>query len=173
MGQKQTFVTGLADVNPNNKDGLGSIRVENNAVYKYVQFSGTTAVNIGDAVCYVVAASDGNAVIVDNENSSIGAGVSMCAVPTGSYLGICHLTADFYPEMTEVASRVNERQPHAPLTLRDRDQVARLFNGLQLVPPGLVQCSKWRPDSDSEAAAPAALWGGVACKDFSAVTRNR
>ena len=55
MGQKQTFVTGLADVNPNNKDGLGSIRVENNAVYKYVQFSGTTAVNIGDAVCYVVA----------------------------------------------------------------------------------------------------------------------
>lgn len=88
----------------------------------------------------------------------------MAAVPTGSYLAICHLTADFFPEMTELASRVNERQSHAPLILRDRAQVERFFNGLQLVPPGLVQCSKWRPGSDFEAAAPAALWGGVAGK---------
>lgn len=88
----------------------------------------------------------------------------MAAVPAGSHLAICHLTADIYPEMTELACRVNERQPHAPLILRDRAQVARFFQGLQLVPPGLVQCSKWRPDSEPEAAAPAALWGAVARK---------
>lgn len=93
----------------------------------------------------------------------------MDAVPVGSYLGICHLAADIYPEMTELASRVNERQPHAPLVLRSRAQVARFFDGLELVPPGLVQCSKWRPGSDSEAAAPAALWGGVARKGSGAV----
>lgn len=97
----------------------------------------------------------------------------MGAAPSGSYLGICHLTADFYPEMTELACRVNERQPHAPLVLRNRAQVARFFDGLHLVPPGLVQCSKWRPDSECEAAASAALWGGVARKDSSAVTRNQ
>lgn len=84
MGQKQTFVTGLADYNTVNRDGLGTIRAENNAVYKYVQFTGTTAVNVGDAVCYVVAASDGQAQIVDNANTAIGAGVSMVAVPTGT-----------------------------------------------------------------------------------------
>ena len=31
-------------------------------------------------------------------------------MPEGSYLAICHLTADIYPEMTELARRVNERR---------------------------------------------------------------
>lgn len=91
MGQKQTFVTGLTDVWPTNatlpqagaRDGLGSIRPENNAVYKYVQFSGTTAVNAGDVVCYVASASDGQAVVVDNANTAAGAGVAMGTVPAG------------------------------------------------------------------------------------------
>jgi hypothetical protein len=86
------------------------------------------------------------------------------AVPVGSYLAICHLTADFHPEMTELARRVNERQPHSPLVLRDCAQVTDFFGELGLVRPGVVQASRWRPDSDLEAAAPAALWAGVARK---------
>jgi hypothetical protein len=88
----------------------------------------------------------------------------MDAVPAGSYLAVCQLTADIYPEMTELARRVNERQPNVPLVLRDRARVTGFFGGLELVPPGVVQVSKWRPDSEFEAAAPAALWGGVARK---------
>ena len=96
-------------------------------------------------------------------------GVLMDAVPPGSYLAICHLTADFHPEMTELARRVNERQHNAPLVLRDREQVGTFFRGLDLVPPGLAQASRWRPDSDLEAAAPAALWAGVARKGQAAL----
>jgi hypothetical protein len=88
----------------------------------------------------------------------------MDAVPAGSYLAICHLTADFHPQMTELARRVNERQPTAPLALRDCAQVADFFGGLDLVPPGVVQASRWRPDCDLQATAPAALWAGVARK---------
>ena len=88
----------------------------------------------------------------------------MNAGPAGSYLAVCHLTADIYPELTELARRVNERQRQAPLVLRDRARVAAFFDGLELVPPGLVQASQWRPDSELEAAAPAALWAGVARK---------
>jgi S-adenosyl methyltransferase len=88
----------------------------------------------------------------------------MDAVPAGSYLAICHLTADFHPQMTELARRVNVRQPNAPLTLRDCAQVADFFGGLDLVPPGVVQASRWRPDCDFQAAARAALWAGVARK---------
>jgi hypothetical protein len=88
----------------------------------------------------------------------------MDALPDGSYLALCHLTADIYLELTELARRVNERQRQAPLVLRDRARVAAFFDGLELVPPGLVQASRWRPDSELEAAAPAALWGGVARK---------
>jgi hypothetical protein len=85
-------------------------------------------------------------------------------VPSGSYLAICHLTADIYPELTEFARALNERQLDAPLVLRDHAQVTRFFDGLDLVEPGVVQLSKWRPRSQFESAAAAALWGGVARK---------
>ena len=88
----------------------------------------------------------------------------MDAVPAGSYLAICHLTADFHPQMTELARRVNGQRPNAPLVLRDCAQVADFFGRLDLVPPGVVQASRWRPDCDLEATAPAALWAGVARK---------
>jgi S-adenosyl methyltransferase len=102
--------------------------------------------------------------IGDDEEAASIVDAFMDAVRVGSYLAICHLTADFHPQMTELARRVNERQPNAPLTLRDCAQVADFFGGFDLVPPGVVQASRWRPDCDFQAAAPAALWAGVARK---------
>jgi hypothetical protein len=86
------------------------------------------------------------------------------ALSAGSYLAICHLTADIYPELADFARALNERQLDAPLVLRDHAQVASFFDGLDLVEPGVVQLSKWRPQTELEAAAAAALWGGVARK---------
>jgi|SRR5215472_8553397 len=86
------------------------------------------------------------------------------ALPGGSYLAISHLTADIYPEMTEFAAALNERNLEASMWLRDHAQVASFFDGLDLVEPGVVQLSKWRPQSGREADAAAALWGGVARK---------
>jgi hypothetical protein len=86
------------------------------------------------------------------------------AMPGGSYLAICHLTADIYPELADWAQALNERNLDAPLVLRDRAQVTSFFDGLKLVEPGVVQLSKWRPRSEAESAAAAALWGGVALK---------
>jgi hypothetical protein len=51
------------------------------------------------------------------------------------------------------------------VTFRDRARVSGFFAGLELVEPGLVQASKWRPASEIEAASPAALWAGVARKE--------
>ena len=48
---------------------------------------------------------------------------------------------------------------------RDRAAVARFFEGLELVEPGLVQVSQWRPLNESEAAGPSAIWAGVARKN--------
>ena len=86
------------------------------------------------------------------------------AMPGGSYLAMCHLTAEIYPELAEWARALNERQLDAPLVLRDHAQVTSFFEGLELVEPGVVQLSKWRPRSEAESAAAAALWGGVALK---------
>ena len=88
----------------------------------------------------------------------------MDALPPGSYLAIGHHTADIHPEMVEFARRMSELHPEFVATLRDHAEVTSLFDGLELVPPGIVQISQWRPGSDFEAAAQAALWGGVARK---------
>jgi hypothetical protein len=48
--------------------------------------------------------------------------------------------------------------------LRDREQVTRFFTGLDLVEPGVVQVSQWRPRSEVEAAAPTVMWGGLGRK---------
>jgi S-adenosyl methyltransferase len=86
------------------------------------------------------------------------------AIPAGSYLAISHLTADIYPELADFAKALNERNLDAPLVLRDHAQVTSFFEGLDLVEPGVVQLSKWRPQSEVESEAAAALWGGVARK---------
>ena len=47
---------------------------------------------------------------------------------------------------------------------RDRTQVGRLFEGLDLVEPGLVRVPEWRPAMAIDAGAPAQMWAGVALK---------
>ena len=88
----------------------------------------------------------------------------MDALPPGSYLAISHPAKDIDAEaMAKMADSLNKMMAEK-VTFRDRAAVARFFDGLELVEPGLVQASKWRPTSESEASSPAALWGGVARK---------
>jgi len=87
------------------------------------------------------------------------------AVPPGSYLAISHLSSDIMasPARTEAHDRLRELM-HEKQTLRNREQVASFFTGLELVEPGLVPITQWRPASEIEAKSPTALWGGVALK---------
>jgi hypothetical protein len=68
----------------------------------------------------------------------------MDAVPSGSYLVMAHAADDIAPEAAagEMARRYN-KMSSAPITLRSRKQVARLFDGPDLLPPGLVPISQW------------------------------
>ena len=88
----------------------------------------------------------------------------MGAVPPGSYLALSHPASDIDAEaMAKMAVVLNQMMAEK-VTFRERDAVAGFFAGLELVQPGLVQASKWRPSSEMEAASPAALWAGVARK---------
>ncbi|MGA8458039.1 MAG: SAM-dependent methyltransferase [Streptosporangiaceae bacterium] len=85
-------------------------------------------------------------------------------VPEGSYLALSHPAKDIdAAAMAKMAESLNQMMAEK-VTFRDRSAVARFFDGLDLVEPGLVQASKWRPVSEAEAASPAALWAGVARK---------
>ena len=67
----------------------------------------------------------------------------MDAVPSGSYLVMAHAASDIAPEAcAEMARRYNQMSS-ATITPRTRDQVARFFDGLDLLPPGLVPINQW------------------------------
>ena len=86
------------------------------------------------------------------------------AMPPGSYLALSHPAKDIDADaMAKMAESLNKMMAEK-VTFRDRPAVARFFDGLDLVEPGMVQASKWRPVTDAEAASPAALWAGVARK---------
>jgi hypothetical protein len=84
-GMKKVFRTALTDIKTTDFEGVGTLRFEGNKVYKWVQFSGVTAVTAGKVVCYnttVGANLAGN--IVDGANSVVGAGIAQVSIGTGT-----------------------------------------------------------------------------------------
>jgi len=88
----------------------------------------------------------------------------MQACVAGSYLAISHPASDIDAEQTaEFTRRFNESAAEQMIR-RDHSAVTRLFDGFELVEPGVTRTAAWRPGSDLEAKSPAALWAGVARK---------
>jgi hypothetical protein len=82
----------------------------------------------------------------------------------GSYLVISHATGDFRPEVADEVTAVYDKAS-APLVLRSRAQVAALFEGYDLVPPGLVQPAAWRPDGQAaDTVGIGGFWAGIGRK---------
>ncbi len=87
------------------------------------------------------------------------------AVPSGSYLAISHMGSDLMAartlrEMDEVWKRGSQQQ----YTPRSRDQVARFFDGTDLVEPGLVRVEEWHPEAGAGAARRSIMWCAVGRK---------
>ena len=87
------------------------------------------------------------------------------AVPSGSYLTISHAASDISPAaMAEMIRRMNEHLAEGNHVGRTREVIASFFDGLDLLEPGVVKVTQWRPESDVEAGGPTSLWGAVARK---------
>ncbi|MBB2946655.1 hypothetical protein FB565_006423 [Actinoplanes lutulentus] len=72
----------------------------------------------------------------------------MDAAPSGSYLVLWDGT-DTTPAVVEGAERLAQNGG-VPYILRSPDEIGSLFDGLELVEPGLVQITNWRPDDEAE-----------------------
>ncbi|MEV0154058.1 SAM-dependent methyltransferase [Micromonospora sp. NPDC050686] len=66
------------------------------------------------------------------------------AVPSGSYLALSDGT-DTSPEVIESHRQYNESGA-VPYHLRSPERIARFFAGLEMVEPGLVPFTQWRPE---------------------------
>jgi hypothetical protein len=90
----------------------------------------------------------------------------IAAVPSGSYVAAAHVTAEFAPAPTVKAGDVYTRSG-VGIIGRDADVFAHLvFNGLTLVPPGVVVVSEWHPEPGAilPARADVSINGAVARK---------
>jgi hypothetical protein len=90
-------------------------------------------------------------------------GAIVDAMPSGSYLVITHATGDFWPQERVDAANATNRAHNVDFRFRDRAEVARFFDGLELVEPGIVPVAEWRPDGGPTASrADSNIWAGLA-----------
>ncbi|MEU6141881.1 SAM-dependent methyltransferase [Streptomyces sp. NPDC047081] len=88
----------------------------------------------------------------------------MAAVPSGSFLALTHPTtdADLGGRGQIPAMWFWNENATPPITARPGVDIASFFEGLDLLEPGLVSCSRWRAGSESPAVVP--QFGAVAVK---------
>jgi hypothetical protein len=72
------------------------------------------------------------------------------ALPAGSYLVATHATQDFgTPEQQALYQQILQ-EGKSDVWTRPKDEFAALFDGLDLVEPGVVPASEWRPEPGAE-----------------------
>ncbi len=85
------------------------------------------------------------------------------ALPAGSYLVLSHVTGDLRTEAAQQAATVYNRAT-ASANLRSHAEITALFDGWELVEPGLVQVPLWRPAGEPPGPADLStmwIYGGV------------
>ena len=89
----------------------------------------------------------------------------MDAVPSGSHLVISHPASDVDTgQISQAYDRLNERMGDVQGTLRTREEVADFFDGLEMVPPGLVQLHRWRPEPGADVSYQIPAYAGIGRK---------
>jgi hypothetical protein len=84
--------------------------------------------------------------IVDDAEAHTVVKLLLDALPSGSYLAISHPTAEIHGEAVDASMRHWNENGGTPIRHRTRQQVIRFFDGLELLEPGVVSCSTWRPN---------------------------
>jgi hypothetical protein len=84
------------------------------------------------------------------------------AVPSGSYLVVSHATRDGQEDLADEHSDLYRRRTTTPMTMRSKAEVEALFEGFELVEPGVAHLSLWRPASSEDVDAHPERFSGLA-----------
>ncbi|WP_369774893.1 SAM-dependent methyltransferase [Saccharopolyspora cebuensis] len=99
--------------------------------------------------------------IVDSAEARRSVARLVAGLPPGSHLALSHSTAELHGEpMVRVMREITARGG-TPIRARDRGEVTRFFDGLELLEPGVVSCSRWRPEPGEEDAPEVYIFGGL------------
>ena len=114
----------------------------------------------------LLAVTIGHYILADQDPAGVFAAYRDAVAP-GSYLAITHLTDDFANIKGDQLTK-EMRQSQNNICARTRDEVIALFGDFDLLEPGLVTTSQWRPERPTTGTPTAlpqdALYAGVAHK---------
>jgi hypothetical protein len=125
------------------------------------QFEQTLDLSQPVAVCLIAIMH----YIVDEQQAHDIIDTLMGPMPAGSALALSTATADTNPE--EVGRGISMYNSRGIISkVRTRTEVEALFDGLDLVEPGIELVHRWHPDDESLAIddAQVSMWGGVGIK---------
>jgi hypothetical protein len=89
------------------------------------------------------------------------------AIPPGSAMAVSHFTSDFEEVRAKEMVETVQASAHNTACLRTHAEIRRLFGDFELVRPGLVPPSTWRPETTPPPSAipeQDGIWAGVATK---------
>ncbi|MEE1787369.1 SAM-dependent methyltransferase [Streptomyces sp. SP17BM10] len=87
------------------------------------------------------------------------------ALPSGSALVLSHASSEGRPDQAEDHQNLYRMTP-TPLTMRTRARVTDMFEGFELVEPGVVYLPQWRPDQPESVGDHPERMSGVAGVGF-------
>jgi hypothetical protein len=101
--------------------------------------------------------------IPDTDDPAGIVGRYLAAVAPGSYLVISHVTGEFAPEKMQQVTEESAKRGSTFIG-RSKEEITGLFNGKELVDPGVVLLSYWRPEGGKLEHNADRVWGygGVA-----------
>ncbi|MFD7552099.1 SAM-dependent methyltransferase [Streptomyces sp. NPDC059578] len=102
--------------------------------------------------------------VEDDEEAGTAVRRLMAALPPGSHLVLSHtVRSSRMPEVDAAVAYWNQHGSPA-LTQRTPEAIARLMDGLDVLPPGLVPCSRWRASGEATDEPEVGMYGAVARK---------
>jgi S-adenosyl methyltransferase len=83
------------------------------------------------------------------------------ALAPGSYLVVGQGTNADKPQVAQAFEKVYNRSVSTQIRMRPRADILRFFDGFDLVDPGLVYVSQWRPDSPGDVPGDPSQFGNL------------
>jgi hypothetical protein len=79
-------------------------------------------------------------------------------IAPGSYVILSHLTSEGHPADIVAKKEAVWAKSATPMAYRSRDEILRLFNGLELIEPGLTTVTRWRAEPQDAQLDSAGTW---------------
>jgi len=99
--------------------------------------------------------------VLDDDEARHAADAFREALAPGSYIVLSHATLDGLPADVIARFEAIYRRSSNPTIARPRARIAALFEGLDVVEPGIVQTPLWRPDAAHDPLADEPVRAGI------------